>query len=124
MHKADWNTCLPSQVNACTSAFYQPILVSQFLGDQQTFRNLDERKAQLRGLRVQVMYDPKWTGGIPRSKAAMIKARIKTIVGTGQAVCQQKFGLNGGDGQPDVATTVQSYFRKSRSFLHFSAVEY
>jgi len=109
-------------VSGCTSAFYKPILVSDFLQDTTTFKDENERLAKLRNLRVQLTYDPIHSGK-PRSAAATIEARIKTIAGTGLPVSQQTFILKGRDGKPDSKTTVQSHFEQSK--LHaplFSAV--
>jgi eukaryotic translation initiation factor 2C len=98
-------------LNACTSAFYKPILVSEFLGDTTTFKKDHERQALLRGLRVQLAYAPAHNG--MRSAAEMIEARIKTITGCGQAVGQQTFTLAGRGGKPDEELTVQHHFART-----------
>jgi eukaryotic translation initiation factor 2C len=100
-------------VSSCTSAFYKPILVSDFLNDTTTFRNSQERLAHLRGLRVQLSYEPVHNGSAPRSQAATIDARIKTIAGTGLPVCDQTFQLKGQNGNPGAETTVKDHFEKS-----------
>ncbi|KAF1918354.1 ribonuclease H-like domain-containing protein [Ampelomyces quisqualis] len=101
------------RLNGCTSAFYKPILVSDFLNDDRTFGDEQQRLSQLQGLRVQLMYDPVYNGKVPRSKAATIEARIKTIAGHGRQVSQENFLLKGKDGQPEVSTTVQAHFEKT-----------
>jgi eukaryotic translation initiation factor 2C len=103
-------------VSSCTSAFYQPILVSEFLSDEFTFRSRDERLTQLRGLRVQLTYEP--ASKAKRSHSATIEARIKSIAGTGIAVGLQKFTLDGRDGQPDSEITVQQHFKDSTFTPH------
>ncbi|EAT81940.2 hypothetical protein SNOG_10546 [Parastagonospora nodorum SN15] len=94
-------------------AFYKPILVSDFLQDTTTFKYQSERLAKLRNLRVQLTYDPVHSGTKPRSAAATIEARIKTIAGTGLPVSEQKFTLKGRDGKPDTKITVQSHFERT-----------
>ena len=101
-------------MSGCTSAFYKPILVSDFLQDTTTFKYQSERLAKLRNLRVQLTYDPVHSGTKPRSAAATIEARIKTIAGTGLPVSEQKFTLKGRDGKPDTKITVQSHFERSK----------
>ncbi|KAH4122881.1 hypothetical protein HBH47_082000 [Parastagonospora nodorum] len=101
------------ELSGCTSAFYKPILVSDFLQDTTTFKYQSERLAKLRNLRVQLTYDPVHSGTKPRSAAATIEARIKTIAGTGLPVSEQKFTLKGRDGKPDTKITVQSHFERT-----------
>jgi eukaryotic translation initiation factor 2C len=102
-------------VSSCTSAFYKPILVSDFLKDDTTFKNQNDRLAQLRGLQVQLTYDPVHPSKQPRSRTAEIAARIKTIAGTGKAVGKQTFILKGRDGTADTEITVQGHFEGSKS---------
>jgi hypothetical protein len=71
--------------------------------------------ARLCGLQVQLNYEPIHNGAEPRSKAATVKARMKTIRGTGGAVSEQTFILKGRDGKSTTKTTVQSYFENSKS---------
>lgn len=100
-------------LNACTSAFYQPILVSQFLTDDNTIKNQSERLSVLKGLRVHLTYEPKHTCKEPRSRAATVEASMKTVAGGGRACSQQTFKLQGRDGKPDEYPTVQAHFQKS-----------
>lgn len=87
--------------------------MSEFLNDSTTFRNPQERLAMLRGLRVQLTYEPVHVGKETRSRAALIDARMKTIPGTGLPVCDQKFKLQGQNGNPEIEVTVQAYLEKS-----------
>ncbi|KAI8943146.1 hypothetical protein NX059_001176 [Plenodomus lindquistii] len=99
---------IPLTLNACTSAFYQPILVSEFLRDEATFKNRDERLAALRNLGVQLTYEPKRKDGKPRSKAATIASRMKNIMNGGKPCSVQTFTLEkGGD------VTVKDHFEKT-----------
>ncbi|KAH7380394.1 Piwi domain-containing protein [Phaeosphaeria sp. MPI-PUGE-AT-0046c] len=100
-------------LSSCTSAFYKPILVSEFLNDSVTFPNRPARLAQLRGLRVQLMYEPVHTGNEPRSRAATINARMKIIAGTGLPVTEQKFQLKGQNGNTGNEVTVKAYLEKT-----------
>jgi eukaryotic translation initiation factor 2C len=59
------------------------------------------------------MYDPVHSGKKPRSAAATIEARLKSIKGTGLPVCEQKFPLKGRNGAVDMETTVQAHFSNS-----------
>lgn len=90
------------------------MLVSDFLKDEKTFYKKAERLAQLRGLRVQLTYEPAHTGTDLISQAATIDARMKTIAGTGLPVTEQKFELKGHNGNPTVEVTVKAYFEKSK----------
>ncbi|KAF2851686.1 Piwi-domain-containing protein [Plenodomus tracheiphilus IPT5] len=80
-------------LNACTSAFYKPILVSQFLSDNTSFKSPNARLKALRGVRVQLTYEPKRSGKKPLSTAATIASRIKTITNGGDLCNTQKFTL-------------------------------
>jgi eukaryotic translation initiation factor 2C len=100
-------------VSNCTSAFFKPILVSDFLRDDTTFKNQQDRLAQLRGLRVHLTYDPVHSGKQPRSRTAEIAACIKTIAGTGKAVREQTFILKSRDGQADAEVIVQEHFART-----------
>ncbi|KAF1849347.1 Piwi-domain-containing protein [Cucurbitaria berberidis CBS 394.84] len=100
-------------LNACTSAFYQPVLVSKFLLDNNTIRDQEERLSVLRGLRVHLTYDPKHSGVEARSRAATIEAYMKTIEETGLPCLRQTFNHKGRDGKPDEKPTVQQYFQKT-----------
>lgn len=105
-------------LNACTSAFYQPILVSHFLLDSTTIKDRDERVSVLRGLRVHLTYDPKHYGKVKRSPAETTEAYMKSIDGTGDPASLQKFTLKGRDGQSDESLNVQQYFQRSKSYAH------
>ncbi|KAH9866106.1 hypothetical protein J1614_008670 [Plenodomus biglobosus] len=95
-------------LNACTSAFYQPILVSQFLSDNKTFKSVHECMALLQNVRIHLTYDPKHSGKQPRSNSATIEARIRTIVGHGGSCSRQTFTLKeGGD------VTIMNYFEQT-----------
>jgi eukaryotic translation initiation factor 2C len=108
---------LPSPpVNKCTSAFFQSILVSDFLLDEATFPNRTERMALLRGLRVQVMYTPK--GKSEGDTTTKKVVQFRTIIGIGQPVRDQKFKPSVGDGKQAVERTVESHFRTSKSFVY------
>ncbi|KAF2822156.1 hypothetical protein CC86DRAFT_458662 [Ophiobolus disseminans] len=99
-------------LNACTSAFYKPILVSHYLMDDSTFKDRNDRKGQLHGLRVQLTYELIYSGK-PRSRSAMIASRIKSICGVGEGVGQQTFKLSGRDGKPDTEPTVEQHFERT-----------
>lgn len=101
-------------LNACTSAFYQPILVSQFFNDN-TFKSTKDRAFALQNVQVHLTYDPKHNGKGPRSKAAEIAARMKAIVSHGRPCKDQTFILRGKDGKPDETMTVQQHFQRSKS---------
>jgi eukaryotic translation initiation factor 2C len=103
---------LTDVVNACTSAFFKPILVSEFLRDNVTFKDRRDRVAQLRGSRVHTTYEPIHSG--MRSRAALASARYKSICGAGEAVSKQTFELQGRDGAPNIKTTVQAHFERSQ----------
>lgn len=100
-------------LNACTSAFYQPILVSAFLLDNDSFRAQDERSSALRGLRVHLTYEPKHDDDDSRSFSATIKASIKTIGGYSNNSCSRQTFRSGG--YPSEEVTVQDHFRRSKS---------
>jgi eukaryotic translation initiation factor 2C len=89
-------------LNACTSAFFRPMLVSEFLSDNDTFINKMNRCDALYGLRVFINYE---RGG----KLNDTQARIKTINGTGASVATQEFTLNSGQ-----TVTVQKYLEDSK----------
>ena len=96
--------------------------VDEFLEDGATFRSDEERYAQLRGLRIQLEYDP-LQGNKELSKAAIVEARMKTISGTGDPVSEQKFRLKDRDGKTNIEVTVQAYFEKSKiPLMSFLAV--
>ena len=95
-------------LNACTSAFYNPILVSEFLLDKNTFKIDDDRKSALEGLKVYLTYDPKHSGGV-RSRADTIAARMKEIVALGDPSNRQEIILDGG-----AKLTVQQHFKRSK----------
>jgi eukaryotic translation initiation factor 2C len=108
---------LPSTpVNKCMSAFFQSILVSQFLRDEATFPNRSERVSLLRGLRVQVMYTPKGKSGEDTAETKSVQFR--TIICTGQPVRDQKFTPRVDDGKQAVAITVESHFLTSKPFVY------
>jgi hypothetical protein len=96
--------------------------VSDFLNDRTTFKDPNERMAQLRGLQVQLTYEPVYSGKQPRSKAAQIEARIKTITGTGQSVSEQKFILSGRNGEAEKEITVLLHFQSSKSYKPYFAL--
>ncbi|KAH7092068.1 Piwi domain-containing protein [Paraphoma chrysanthemicola] len=98
-------------LNSCTSAFYQPILVSDFLSDSSTWPSKEERCTQLRGVRVHLTYEPVTKG--PRSRAAAIEARMKKVLGTGLRVDKQTFELDGRDGKPATPNTVVQHFKNT-----------
>lgn len=93
-------------LNSCTSAFYQPILVSEYLEDLETFRNVPERKASLRGLQVRLMYVPKGKPGEKRPESY----NIKTIEGTGESCGTLENDFKGLDGSPSKRMTIKKYF--------------
>jgi eukaryotic translation initiation factor 2C len=65
--------CLLMNFNVATSAFFRPILVSEFLADNETFPSMEDRKALLSKLRVYV--DPKHS----QERLRKFGARIKSI---------------------------------------------
>ncbi|KAI4671213.1 uncharacterized protein J4E88_009246 [Alternaria novae-zelandiae] len=65
--------CLLMNFNVATSAFFRPVLVSEFLADSETFPDLEERIALLSKLRVYV--DPKHS----QQRLNNFGARIKSI---------------------------------------------
>ncbi|OAL44588.1 Piwi-domain-containing protein [Pyrenochaeta sp. DS3sAY3a] len=93
-------------LNSCTSAFYQPILVSQYLLDKGTFPYALEREASLRGLQVQLMYEPKGEGGEKRPESYY----IKTIEGTGESCGRLEIDFQDRHGGPSKRMTIKKYF--------------
>ncbi|KAH7385933.1 Piwi domain-containing protein [Pyrenochaeta sp. MPI-SDFR-AT-0127] len=100
-------------LNACTSAFYQPVLVSHFLMDDCTMNSTAERESALRGLKVYLTYEPKHSGNEKRSGIEITEACTKSIEGTGYPCSQQTFPLKGRNGQLDITLTVQEHFRRT-----------
>lgn len=101
-------------LNACTSAFFQPTLVSKFLSDAFTFKSLEEREPVLRGLRVCLIYTPKHIASGEKSAATSIEARNKTIEGTGEVCSRLIITIKSKTGGPNERMTLQQYFQKSK----------
>lgn len=101
-------------LNACTSAFFQPLLVSQFLSDTITIEKESERKNVLQGVRVALTYSPKQSGDKPKSRAATVEASMQSIEGCGLPCNKQKFLLRGRDGAQHEGITVQNHFLRSK----------
>jgi eukaryotic translation initiation factor 2C len=98
-------------LNICTSAFFRPMLVSDFLNDATTFLNMWERTDALRGLRVFITYERGGTNDNTQS-------RTKMITGTGEQVAQQTFQRSGNNGAPATSITVQDYLRQGNLLPH------
>ncbi|CAO2651958.1 Nn.00g002410.m01.CDS01 [Neocucurbitaria sp. VM-36] len=99
-------------LNACTSAFYHPILVSKFLLDNNSISGQDERLSALQGVRVHLTYDPKHSDKDSNSRPATIKTYMKTIEGHSKFPCSnQTFPLQGG--RPGGTITVQDHFQRT-----------
>jgi hypothetical protein len=105
-------------VNAITSAFWNPVKVSEVIEDHFAF-NRDYERA-LRGVRVYIMYDR----GDPADSETFDRlnsdhARTKPIEGFGEPIGSQKFKKE--DGTSEV---VRDYFQKSKVLLPFNSFTY
>ncbi|KAF1951180.1 Piwi-domain-containing protein [Byssothecium circinans] len=93
-------------LNACTSAFFSPMLVSEFLNDNDTFRYKGDRLDALRGLRVYITHSR-------GEKLDETQARIKTIGGTGKSAATQTFKLRKQGTTEYRTVTVQQYLQET-----------
>ncbi|KAF2658625.1 Piwi-domain-containing protein [Lophiostoma macrostomum CBS 122681] len=117
-------------VNAKTSAFYNPLTVSEYLLDRNTFSNDYDRGRHLKGVRVYIMY----TRGKDDANSPLDKdqARIKTIFDVSKLSCdKQTFKLMIKDEKTKQITgteirTVREHLQKnyslSLSFPHLNAI--
>jgi eukaryotic translation initiation factor 2C len=93
-------------INACTSAFFRPKLVSQVLQDQSTFGAFGNREEALKGLRVYITYERNSKGSIDLNA---MEFRTKRITGFGKPLCEQTFQLRSDNGTREI--TVEEYVK-------------
>ncbi|EAT81960.2 hypothetical protein SNOG_10566 [Parastagonospora nodorum SN15] len=84
-----------------TSAFYRPILVSEFLADTNTFTDEARRKEALKGLRVYVETERKDIPGEDHTRLNSEEARIKRVFALGADIGTLTFAkrVRGDDGK-------------------------
>jgi len=97
-------------VNTATSAFFEPILVSDFIKtmrEKPYHKNDKDIEKMLRGVTVRITYDRPVTDGINRNAE---ENRRKVIAGLGLSVSQQKFYTDESDAR---GTFVWDFYRSS-----------
>jgi hypothetical protein len=111
-------------VNAATSAFYQPILLSEYLKDTATF-SLPDKMRFIKGVRVYIDYERGDRDEKSRiSGCNRPQARVKKVFEIGsQTVIQQQFDetYNKQDGTTGTrSTTISNYLKTSECKIHLS----
>jgi eukaryotic translation initiation factor 2C len=111
-------------VNAATSAFYQPILLSDYLNDTDTF-GLPDKMRFIKGVRVYIDYERGDRDEKSRiSGCNRPQARVKKVFEIGsQTVIQQQFDetYNKQDGTTGTrSTTISNYLKTSECKIHLS----
>jgi eukaryotic translation initiation factor 2C len=100
-------------INTGTSAFYQPILVSELMLDHNTFYDRELEQA-LKGVRVHIEYErgDKQKDAATWDRLNSTRARVKTIQGLGLSVRKQVF-----KDENDKVHTVKNHLEHSKSYL-------
>tara|TARA_R110002003_G_scaffold138_10_gene12732 strand:+ start:10996 stop:12903 length:1908 start_codon:yes stop_codon:yes gene_type:complete len=106
--------CILLNINAATSAFWRPTLLSTVFEDGFTFKEWDELYKALRGVRVYIIHDR----GDPKDPETFARlntdhARVKPIDGFGLPFNKQTFTVDG----EDAPTNALKHFQTSKFFL-------
>jgi hypothetical protein len=106
-------------VNACTSAFLQPVTVAELMSEDNTRLFGKDYPSFLTGLRCYIDYSRGRSSKAKMSSMNKDESRIKKICGLGQPCNEQKFTLKTRDEQGNVVSekpiTVANYLNTSKS---------